>query len=195
MLVQPSVWSEVGPRFPSPMMSSTTDPLRRGFTLWRSDRFSLFAGCLSPRQGRLSPHLARLLLPLGRGWGAMGLCWCRVPHPWGVAVPDSGRVPAAHRAVQRGDGDHCWGFCTAGMKGIFLFLMTLLTIYLLPILFTIPSRLLLPFLITASISSSANSSIFFTFPSLSWDHFCSEKEKEGSGAGSKAWRKGSHWGL
>lgn len=73
--------------------------------------------------------------------------------------------------------------------------MTPLTVCLLPILFTLPSRLLPPFPVAASISPPASSSVCFTFPGLSWDHFCSEKEKEGSGARSKAWRRGSHRSL
>lgn len=55
--------------------------------------------------------------------------------------------------------------------------------------------LLLPFPAHTSISPSASSTICFTFPSLSWDNFCSEKEKEGGRAWSEAWRKGSHRGL
>jgi len=67
---------------------------------------------------------------------------------------------------------HCWE-----SKGIFQFLMIPLTVCLLAILFTLRSRLLLPFPVTASISPPASSSICFTFPSLFWTVPAQERRK------------------
>lgn len=130
----------------------------------------------------------------------MGLCRYRVPIPggWQSLTLEESPLLTALSGEETVKGFprpllgflHCWE-----TKGIFLFLIISFTICLLPILFTLLSHLLLPFPVTTSISLSASSSICFTFPSLSWDHFCSGKEKKGSGEGSKAGRKGSHWGL
>lgn len=129
----------------------------------------------------------------------MGLCRYRVPIPggWQSLTLEESPLLTALSGEETVKGFprpllgslHCWE-----TKGIFLLLIISFSIGFLPILFTLLSHLLLPFPVTPSISPSASSSICFTFPSLSWDHFCSGKEEEGSGAGSKAGRKGSHWG-
>lgn len=106
------------------------------FTLWASDQSSLFAGCWSPRQGRLS--LTRLLCPWGGDKASTGLCWSRVSIPFlGVAVPDPAGSPllTALPGEKMGKGfvQPLLGFLhSCGTKGIFLVLMTLFTIHVFP---------------------------------------------------------------
>lgn len=122
---------------------------------------------------------------MGRGQGGHRSVLVQGVHPCGVAVPDPAQSPllAALPGEEAGKGfvQPLLGFLhSCGTKGIFLFLMTPLTIHV------FPSRVLLPTLVTAS------SSICCTCLGLSWERFCSEKEKEGSRTGSKAQGTGSH---
>lgn len=177
MLVQPKVGT-------APPLSPSEHHGLSWWVLLRGDLISpAFFWLLEPRARQAQPVPHQAPLPLGRGQGPQSvLTGCPSLGGWQFLTLQSPHCPQ-HSLGQGGEG-----LCSASAgvsaqlwsKGDFPGFFFPFIIHL------FPSHVLLPTLVAASSISC------FTFLVLSWDHFCSEQEKEQSRTGSKAQETGSY---